>query len=330
MVAILFALGSNISFAIASVFFTEFSRKISPNWVNYLKATVAFVCFSLVIILFRIDLAMAQKSLVLLMISGFTGLMIGDIFLFRAFAHLGPGRVLMIFGFQPLLIGVASFYLFGNVFSPYQLVALFFLMGCILCFSLESFREKGHWDTVGIFFALAGVMLDAAGLLMTKAAFEITPQLSPFVANAVRAGTTIVGFFLVSLVPLFHLKLLAPFKSLTLREKQLAIFSGFLGTFVALGFYLQAIRLGTLSIISAIAGTSPLIATLFTWYVAIGLKRDSAAQAPEKLHRERAFMCFAAMTFLVAALLFFVDLPFLRALMEPHFIHTGAVLPALP
>jgi hypothetical protein len=35
-------------------------------------------------------------------------------------------------------------------------------------------------------------------------------------------------------------------------------------------------------------------------------------------------------TFLVAALLFFVDLPFLRALMEPHFIRTGAVLPILP
>jgi 4-hydroxybenzoate polyprenyltransferase len=74
----------------------------------------------------------------------------------------------------------------------------------------------------------------------------------------------------------------------------------------------------------------PLIATLFTWYVAIGLKHDSAAQAPEKLHRERAFMCFAGFTFLVAAALFFVDLPFLRALMEPHFIATGAVLPMLP
>lgn len=74
----------------------------------------------------------------------------------------------------------------------------------------------------------------------------------------------------------------------------------------------------------------PLIATLFTWYVAIGLKRDSAAQAPEKLHRERAFLCFAALTFVVAAVLFFVDLPFLRALMEPHFIHTGAVLSGLP
>ena len=73
----------------------------------------------------------------------------------------------------------------------------------------------------------------------------------------------------------------------------------------------------------------PLIATLFTWYVAIGLKRDSAAQAPEKLHREFAFLCFAAFTFLVAAALFFVDLPFLRALMEPYLIPTGAVLPGL-
>ncbi len=73
----------------------------------------------------------------------------------------------------------------------------------------------------------------------------------------------------------------------------------------------------------------PLIATLFTWYVAIGLKRDSAAQAPEKLHREVAFLCFAAFTFLVAGVLFFVDLPFLRALMEPHFIETGAALSGL-
>jgi 4-hydroxybenzoate polyprenyltransferase len=74
----------------------------------------------------------------------------------------------------------------------------------------------------------------------------------------------------------------------------------------------------------------PLIATLFTWYVAIGLKQDSAAQAPEKLHREFAFLCFAVLTFLVAAALFFVDLPFLRQLMEPYFIRTGTVLPGLP
>ena len=75
--------------------------------------------------------------------------------------------------------------------------------------------------------------------------------------------------------------------------------------------------------------TFPLLATLFTWYVAIGLKRDSAAQAPEKLCSERAFMCFAALTFCFAGALFFIDLPFLRVLLETHLIATGAPLPGL-
>jgi hypothetical protein len=38
--------------------------------------------------------------------------------------------------------------------------------------------------------------------------------------------------------------------------------------------------------------TFPLFALLFTWYLAIGLKPDSGAQAPEKLYREGKFMVF--------------------------------------
>jgi len=67
--------------------------------------------------------------------------------------------------------------------------------------------------------------------------------------------------------------------------------------------------------------TFPLFATLFTWYLAIGLRQDSAAQAPEKLYRESAFMAFAGLTFLVALFMLTVDLPFLRSFMEPHLIH---------
>ena len=60
--------------------------------------------------------------------------------------------------------------------------------------------------------------------------------------------------------------------------------------------------------------TFPLYAALFTWYLAVGLRRDSAAQAPEKLYREVALMSFAAFTFLVTALLFIIDVPFLDGL----------------
>ena len=66
--------------------------------------------------------------------------------------------------------------------------------------------------------------------------------------------------------------------------------------------------------------TFPLFATLFTWYLAIGLKHDSAAQAPEKLYREAALLGFAAFTFIAAAALFFIDLPLLLWFQEPQLI----------
>ena len=43
----------------------------------------------------------------------------------------------------------------------------------------------------------------------------------------------------------------------------------------------------------------PFFAVLFTWYLGISLKADSAAQAPEKLYREGAFMSFAALRYVV-------------------------------
>jgi decaprenyl-phosphate phosphoribosyltransferase len=66
--------------------------------------------------------------------------------------------------------------------------------------------------------------------------------------------------------------------------------------------------------------TFPLFAVLFTWYLAIAFKRDSAAQAPEKLYRETAFLGFAAFTFIAGAVLFFIHIPLLQAFQEPYLI----------
>jgi decaprenyl-phosphate phosphoribosyltransferase len=67
--------------------------------------------------------------------------------------------------------------------------------------------------------------------------------------------------------------------------------------------------------------TFPLFALLFTWYLAIGLKPNSAAQAPERLFGERAFMGFVGIVCLAVAVLFYVDIPLLHILVEPIRIH---------
>jgi 4-hydroxybenzoate polyprenyltransferase len=62
----------------------------------------------------------------------------------------------------------------------------------------------------------------------------------------------------------------------------------------------------------------PFLALLFTWYLVIGMRAQSPAQNPEKLHRERPFLLYVAALSCLIALLFFVHLPWLNVLVENH------------
>jgi 4-hydroxybenzoate polyprenyltransferase len=61
----------------------------------------------------------------------------------------------------------------------------------------------------------------------------------------------------------------------------------------------------------------PLFSLMFTWYLAIGLRLNSAAQAPERLYTERAFMVFVVIVGLCVLALFNIDIPLTHILVEP-------------
>ena len=63
--------------------------------------------------------------------------------------------------------------------------------------------------------------------------------------------------------------------------------------------------------------TFPLFSLMFAWYLAIALKPNSAAEAPERLFSERRFVGFVAVLCAIAGILFYVDIPGLHILVEP-------------
>ena len=63
--------------------------------------------------------------------------------------------------------------------------------------------------------------------------------------------------------------------------------------------------------------TFPLFSLMFTWYLAIGLKPNSAAQAPERLFTEGRFLAFVGLLCVTVAVLFYLDIPLLHILVEP-------------
>jgi 4-hydroxybenzoate polyprenyltransferase len=61
----------------------------------------------------------------------------------------------------------------------------------------------------------------------------------------------------------------------------------------------------------------PFITVMFVWYVQIALKKNSAAQAPEKLYGERTFLLYVLFVWVVLGALTLIDLPALQILVEP-------------
>lgn len=255
--AYLLALGSSTSFAGASLIFTEISRRVSPLWMNAYKAGLAWLLFGLTLLIFNLWVQLPWPVLSMLLASGILGLGIGDIFLLKAYARMGAARTLILYGFQPFYIGITAHFLFGQEFGGSRLLAILFFVGCLFTFSLEKFREAGHWELPGLLAALVGVIFDTTGVIMSRWAFEQVPAMDSFQANFVRCTGAVIFFLIFSRVMPVNFK--EGWKKLGPGGRKLAFISVCLGTYLALFLYLTAVKIGHLASLSALGGAGPII-----------------------------------------------------------------------
>jgi decaprenyl-phosphate phosphoribosyltransferase len=221
------------------------------------------------------------------------------------------GRIILLQYFVLALAGVAL----ARIINPPFLLASFALLAMGIAYNVEPFRTKDqiYLDVLSEsinnpirfllgWFAVSGAMLPPSSALLAY-----------WMGGAFLMGIKRYSEYIRIADPARAAMYRRSFAKYTERSLLLSAFFYALCSTFFIGVFLIKYRIEFVL-------TFPLFATLFTWYLAIALKPDSAAQAPERLYRERAFMCFAAFTFAVGALMFFVDIPFLQALMEPHLI----------
>lgn len=257
----LYALSATFCFAIASLGFAHYARRVSSLWMNAFKAVVAFSFFFVAFLVSK-DFSHRPdpKSLMAFFISGLVGLNIGDIFLLKAFARIGSARTLMIFSFQPLILGFFSYFLFSQTLNSQKLVAVFFMVACVFVTSYEKFKQQGNWEIQGPVYALLGVLLDSCGILLTRYAFNSDPAITTMEGNFYRCVGAITGFALLGMVKPFHLW--STFKKMKGVSKTMVFGAACLGTFISLSLYLNAIRFGHLAAVAGIVGAGPIFAAV--------------------------------------------------------------------
>lgn len=258
----IYALAANLSFAVGVQFFTHYARRISSVWVNCFKASVAAALFLLTVLaqggFHRIDPGFAG----LFLLSGMVGLGLADVCLVKAFSLMGPGRTMMIFGFQPLIVGLLGYFALGQAVEGRRLAAVVFFVACIFIFSLESFRKQGHWNMRACLFAVGGVALDGLGVIITRFAFDANPGLDTTEGNFYRAAGALLLFAGLSRVRPF--RFFDRLGSLGRRGVLWMTLGSAAGTYLSLMFYLNAVRYaGALAAVAGIGVTGTLFSSAF-------------------------------------------------------------------
>jgi drug/metabolite transporter (DMT)-like permease len=260
--AYVYALAANLVFAIGVQFFTHYARRISSMWVNCFKAGVASALFLLTVLVQGGFHQLAPEFAGLFLLSGMVGLGLADLFLIKAFSLMGPGRTMLLFGFQPLVIGLLSYFIFGQAVEGRKLVAVLFFVVCLFIFSLESFRKHGHWNMRASLFALGGVVLDGVGVIITRFAFNANPGIGTTEGNFYRAAGALLLFAVISRFRPFQF--FEKLRTLGRRNLQWLLVGSFAGTYLSLVFYLAAIRYaGALAAVAGIGITGTLFSSAF-------------------------------------------------------------------
>lgn len=254
------AIGANLSYSSASMVFSLYAKRFSSMWINQVKVLTAFVAF--VIAMFFTDqmVSVSPLALSLLLLSGFAGLCAGDIFLFRAFTTLGPARSLVLYSFQPLMLGIYGFFFLSQIFTANQTLAVICMLICIFIFMLERNKMTGSWDMKSFVWAFLGITLDAMGVMLTREAYELEPSLETFQVNVIRCVGALVGFLMIS--PKSYLTLPKDVWSLRKREITLLLGAAVGGCFFSLTLYLAAVKYAHVGTLTAISITGPVWVSL--------------------------------------------------------------------
>lgn len=257
--------------------------------MNSFKTFVALAAFGLTVVLANNWINPTPQSFFGFLVSGAVGLMLGDYFMLRSMADIGASRMLMIFGIQPFLLAIGSYYLLGQPFTLFIFFGMISMVLCLFVFSLENYRKSGHWHLEGLIFGLCAVLFDAAGLLLTRYSFDQTPGIEPIQANFIRCLGA-VSAFIIFYILVKPIAVIAPFKSLVKSDRVKLLVASLAGTYISLLFYLTAVSKGQLSVVSSVAVTGPLFAAIIECFI--------------QKRRPNIYLFFGTILFLIGFMLF--------------------------
>lgn len=172
------ALVTAVCWAISSIFFTSTSKEIGAVAVNRIRLVfaVGFLLITHTVLTGQLlPLSAGPERWLWLGLSGIVGLVLGDTFLFKAFALIGNRLGTLIMASVPVISSLEAWIFLGETLELKSMLGIVVCVGGIVMVMLErnpnangsSHHERRQYG-LGIVYALLGAVGQASGLILAK------------------------------------------------------------------------------------------------------------------------------------------------------------------
>lgn len=254
-----FALFTAISWTFSSLTFGKISKEYDTQVANFLRVTigtimVGFVCLFGSRHLF-LPTDVTWENLKIISLSGFIGMFLGDLFLFKAYNMIGARVTMLIMALSPIIVSIIDFLFLGVTLYPIQIFAILITcLGIILViFKTEDKKISLGFSVKGLFYAFLATLGQSLGVILTKLGSTTYDSLA---TSQIRLG---VAIFFFGAVVLYEGKARETIKMITSKKALSLLLIGTFFSVFGIAALIEAFKSANASIASTISSTSPII-----------------------------------------------------------------------
>ena len=254
-----FALFTAISWTFSSLTFGKISKEYDTQVANFLRVTigtimVGFVCLFGSRHLF-LPTDVTWENLKIISLSGFIGMFLGDLFLFKAYNMIGARVTMLIMALSPIIVSIIDFLFLGVTLFPIQIFAILITcLGIILViFKTEDKKISLGFSVKGLLYAFLATLGQSLGVILTKLGSTTYDSLA---TSQIRLG---VAIFFFGAVVLYEGKARETIKMITSKKALSLLLVGTFFSVFGIAALIEAFKSANASIASTISSTSPII-----------------------------------------------------------------------
>ncbi len=255
------ALLTAIFWTITALAFERATKTVGSIAVNIIRLVLGFLFLSLLTYIQRglfLPIDASADAWFWLMLSGFVGLMMGDLFLFSSYPIIGARIAMLMMTLAPPIAAILGFFVLNEKMNLYSILGMLLVMGgiALVIWSKPENNQKMklNFPIKGLLFAFMGAVGQAGGLVLSKLGMK---DYNPFAATQIRIIAATIGFtILISILGRWK----NVFNALKNKKAMTGISIGsFFGPFLGVSFSLIAIKYTNTGIASTLMSIVPVL-----------------------------------------------------------------------